>query len=210
MDDIKDVTVEPLTSSQFVKPYRMHYKQNNVEKIWDLVSLHESVSIIIFNTDRKKLVLVKQFRPAVYYGGIPREERKLGSTDTSKYPGSAGLTIELCAGIVDKTKDLAQTAKEEVLEECGYEAPLESFEKVLKYRSGVGVSGDQQTVFYVEVTDKMKVSQGGGLADEGEMIEVVEMSIPEVQQYLSQPEVNSPGGLLFGLMWFLNNKAPKE
>lgn len=37
--------------------------QNNVEKIWDLVSLHESVSIIIFNTDRKKLVLVKQFRP---------------------------------------------------------------------------------------------------------------------------------------------------
>lgn len=116
----------------------------------------------------------------------------------------------LCAGIVDKTKDLALTAKEEVLEECGYEAPLESFEKVLKYRSGVGVSGDQQTMFYVEVTDKMKVSQGGGLADEGEMIEVVEMSIPEVRQYLNQSDVNSPGGLLFGLMWFLNNKAPKE
>lgn len=70
----------------------------------------------------------------MYYGGIPREERKLGSTDTNKYPGSAGLTIEFCAGIVDKTKDLALTAKEEVLEECGYEAPLESFEKVLKYR----------------------------------------------------------------------------
>lgn len=72
----------------------------------------------------------------MYYGGVPRDQRKLGNVDTSKYPGSEGLTLELCAGIVDKTKDLALTAKEEVLEECGYEAPLESFEKVLKYRCG--------------------------------------------------------------------------
>lgn len=54
--------------------------------------------------------------------------------DTTKYPGIKGLTLELCAGIVDKTKDLAEIAKEEVLEECGYEVPIENFERILTFR----------------------------------------------------------------------------
>ncbi|XP_042223640.1 uridine diphosphate glucose pyrophosphatase NUDT14-like isoform X2 [Homarus americanus] len=210
MDVIDEVTVEPLLTSQFVKPYRLHYKQNDVKKIWDLVTLHESVSVIIYNTDKKKLILVRQFRPAVYYNGIPPEDRVDVTIDTTKYPGIRGLTLELCAGIVDKRKDLVEIAKEEVLEECGYDAPLEKFEKVITYRSGVGVSGDRQTMFYVEVTDSMKVSDGGGVAEEGEMIEVVELSMAELQVFIKQSEVNCPGGLLFGLMWFLQHKAPKD
>lgn len=209
MDLIEDVNVEPLSTSHFVKPYRMHYKQNDIKKIWDLICVHESVSVIIFNTDKKKLILVRQFRPAVYYGCIRPEDREKSSVNTVKYPGTKGLTLELCAGIVDKNKDLAQIAKEEVLEECGYEVPVKNFERIITYRSGVGVSGDPQTMFYVEVTNNMKVSVGGGLVSEGEMIEVVEMSIPELHIFLKQPEVNSPGGLLFALMWFLQHKAPK-
>ncbi|XP_076048526.1 uridine diphosphate glucose pyrophosphatase NUDT14-like [Oratosquilla oratoria] len=210
MDDIKDVTLEPLKDSQFVKPSRMNYKQNGVSKIWDLVSLHESVSVIIFNTERQRLIVVKQFRPAVYYSGVSKEERAKGKVDTEVFPGNSGLTLELCAGIVDKTSDLAKTAKEEVLEECGYSVPVEAFEKVITYRSGVGVSGDRQTMFYVEVTDAMKVSQGGGLASEGEMIDVVEMTLEAAHKYLEEPEVNSPGGFLFALLWFFQNKAPKQ
>lgn len=210
MDLIDDVSLQPLTSSQFVNPLRMHYKQNDIEKIWDLVSLHESVSIIIFNVDKQKLILVRQFRPAVYYSGIPPEERASSTINTAKYPGIRGLTLEFCAGIVDKSKELVQIAREEVLEECGYDVPLEHFEKVITYRSGVGVSGDRQTMFYVEVTNNMKVTEGGGLAAEGEMIEVVELSLAELKVLLKQSEVNCPGGLLFGLMWFLQHKAPQE
>nr|XP_045618549.1 uridine diphosphate glucose pyrophosphatase NUDT14-like [Procambarus clarkii] len=210
MDLIDEVSLQPLTTSQFVTPYRMTYRQNDVEKIWDLVSLHESVSIIIFNSDRKKIVLVRQFRPAVYYSGIAPEDRGRSTVDTVKYPGIRGLTLEFCAGIVDKSKNLVEIAREEVLEECGYDVPVEKFEQVITYRSGVGVSGDRQTMFYVDVTDAMKVSDGGGIADEGEMIEVVEMSITELRVFLNQPEVNCPGGLLFGLMWFLQHKAPKD
>jgi UDP-sugar diphosphatase len=39
------------------------------------------------------------------------------------------MTIELCAGIVDKDLPLAEIVKEEIEEECGYAVPLESIEK---------------------------------------------------------------------------------
>jgi UDP-sugar diphosphatase len=52
------------------------------------------------------------------------------------------------------------------------------------------------------------VTAGGGNADECELIEVVELSILEAKNYLAQKSVSSPGGFLFGLQWFLHNKAP--
>lgn len=210
MDSIEDVSVEPLTKSDFVVPYRMHYKQDGKKKIWDLVTLHESVSIIIYNTDKKKLIFVRQFRPAVYFSNVRQQDRNCETVDTVKFPGEGGITLELCAGIYDKDKSLADVAKDEVLEECGYDVPLENFEKVLTYRSGVGVSGDMQTMFYAEVTNAMKKTEGGGLQAEGELIDVVEMSIPEVRELLNQECVNCPGGFLFAIMWFLQNKAPKD
>lgn len=210
MDAVEDVKVVPLTAtSQFVKPLRMHYKQDKVDKVWDLVSLHNSVSVILFNTDRQKLIMVKQFRPAVYYNGVPAEERQAseGTIDTSKYPpGQTGLTLELCAGIVDKPGSLVEVARDEVLEECGYDVPLKNFEYVKAFRSGVGVSGDRQTMFYAEVTDKMKVTAGGGI--DQELIEVVEMGVPEMKELLAQPEILSPAGFLFGINWFMQHKAP--
>ncbi|KAA0186719.1 hypothetical protein HAZT_HAZT007852 [Hyalella azteca] len=122
-------------------------------------------------------------------------------------PGACGITLEMCAGIADKNVDLRQVAKEEVLEECGYEVKLEDLEEVISYRSSVGAAGDRQTMFFTEVTDASKVAAGGGLAAEGELIEVVEMSIEEARQLLKQKAVQSPGEFLFGLMWFLANKA---
>ncbi|XP_057374992.1 uridine diphosphate glucose pyrophosphatase NUDT14-like isoform X2 [Daphnia carinata] len=165
-----------------------------------------SVAIIIFNISRKKLVFVQQFRPAVYINSIPAENRT-NPIDTTKYPAKLGFTLELCAGIVDKQKPLTEIAAEEILEECGYKVDHEKLEYIIQFHSGVGLSGDPQTIFYAEVTDDMKVSSGGGNPEEGELIDVVEMSIAEVETYVSQKSVPSPGGFLFGLQWFFNKKA---
>jgi len=55
--------------------------------------------------------------------------------DWSKVDPSGGITIELCAGIVDDSKlTLAETIKKEVLEECGYDVPLSNFEYIIQYR----------------------------------------------------------------------------
>lgn len=58
-----------------------------------------------------------------------------GEIDWSKVPASLGVTIELCAGILDNAKlGAKETAKQEVLEECGYDVPLENFQYVISYR----------------------------------------------------------------------------
>lgn len=51
-----------------------------------------------------------------------------------KYPVNLAITDELCAGIVDKSKPLIEIAREEIIEECGYDVPAERIETVMTYR----------------------------------------------------------------------------
>lgn len=206
MEDVKDIRYGPLPEdSPYVKPFRLYYIQNGKEKNWDCLKVHDSVAIIIFNVTRKKLVLVKQFRPAVYYGIVSEDDPH--NIDYEKYPPSIGVTVELCAGIIDKEKSVKEIAQEEVLEECGYNVPLEKIEEVLVYRSGVGTSSAVQSLFYCEVTDDEKVNQGGGVDDE--IIEIAEYSIEEIEARMKPGNIlTSPPSFLFGILWFLTNKAP--
>lgn len=54
--------------------------------------------------------------------------------DAEKYPVSGGYTIELCAGLVDKDIPIEQVAREEVLEECGYDVPARRLQKIFSFR----------------------------------------------------------------------------
>lgn len=206
MDKISNIIIKPLEKSIYLKPYTMHFQQNGIKRTWDLLTVHDSVAIILFNITRNVLVLVKQFRPAVYFGSIPEEDRKIGQEiDVIKYPAEIGITIELCAGIVDKNLSVVEIAKEEVLEECGYDVPLSSLIKIGSYRSGVGTSASLQTAYYCEVTDDMKVNNGGGVDDE--IIDIVEMTVDEIKKYITQGTIKSPPSFLFGIYWFLFHKT---
>lgn len=117
--------------SPWLRPLRMEYVQDNKTNNWDLMRAHMSVMIIVFNISRKKLIMVKQFRPAAYFSCLPDNQEV---PDMQKYPPSLGVTLELCAGIVDKNKSLVEIAQDELMEECGYEAPISAFEKVITYK----------------------------------------------------------------------------
>ncbi|BFF92607.1 uridine diphosphate glucose pyrophosphatase NUDT14-like [Drosophila madeirensis] len=208
MENVSKIWLGPLPAdSPYVKPFRMYYIQNGVEKNWDLLKVHDSVAIILYNSSRQKLVLVRQFRPAVYHGVITSEKGTFDSVDLQSFPPSIGVTLELCAGIVDKSKSWVEIAREEVLEECGYDVPVERIEEVMVYRSGVGSSGAKQAMYYCEVSDADKANSGGGVDDE--IIEVVELSLDEAKRMLQKGAVNnSPPSCLMGLLWFFANKAP--
>ncbi|XP_011496306.1 PREDICTED: uridine diphosphate glucose pyrophosphatase-like [Ceratosolen solmsi marchali] len=208
MLNLTDVRIIPLPrDSKWLRPLQMIYVQDNMQKKWDLALSGDSVSIIIFNISRRKLIFVKQFRPAAFFACLPNRE-KTKEIDLAKYPPMLGLTIELCSGVVDKDKPLVNIAQDEVQEECGYQAPTSAFQKILTYRS-IGCAVSKQTLFYVEVTDEMNIHPGGGLESEGELIEIIEMSVEEVRNYINSEEVQSPASFLNGVSWFLINKKDR-
>lgn len=209
MEKIDDVRVAELKNSAYIKPTRLLFKQNGKQRIWDLMKTHDSVSAVIYNKSRDVLLFVRQFRPAVYYGQIPPHEFSSGKPiDTNKYPGKLGVTLELCAGIIDNDKlSSAETMREEIKEECGYDVPLSSVQRVTSFRAGVGILGAKQELFYVEVTDDMKISSGGGVEEQGEMIDVVELTKAEAKKMLFDESIMRPAALLFGITWFLEVKS---
>ncbi|BFZ11606.1 hypothetical protein BsWGS_14644 [Bradybaena similaris] len=209
MDKITDVTVGPCECSKYIKPKRIHYKQNGVEKIWDAMKVHDGVACLLFNTTRRVFIFVRQFRPAIYINCVTTEVKDgVETVDTDKYPGSLGMTIELCAGIIDRDDTPQSIAKSEILEECGYDVPLEHVKKVTSCRNGVGTAGGTLHIFYAAVTDEMKVAAGGGI--DQEMIEVIEMSIDEGRKLIFDESVNRVHVLLFALYWFFENIPYKD
>jgi len=131
MLDLRDVRVGKVPQdSPWLRSVRLHFVHDGRSKDWDVIRIHDSVCIIVFNTSRRKLVFVRQFRPAVYYASLPEEQDVI---DVKRYPATLGLSLELCAGIVDKDKPLVEIAREELKEECGYEAPISSFKQIITY-----------------------------------------------------------------------------
>lgn len=76
-------------------------------------------------------------------------------------------------------------------------------------RSGVGVTGAKQTMFYTEVTEDNRISEGGGDAEEGELIEVVKVPLHEAMTFVYDESIPKTMGVIFSFMWFHNNIAPK-
>ncbi|MEA3491534.1 MAG: NUDIX domain-containing protein [Campylobacterota bacterium] len=188
-NEIENFRLEPLTDPRFVHTSLARYRQNGVAKDWEIVKAHDSVAVLIYHSERESFILVKQFRPAVY----------LHNDD--------GVTIELCAGIVDKDLTLQQIAQEEIEEECGYQVPLESVENITSFYTSVGFAGSSQRLYYVEVNDDMKVSEGGGV--DHEMIEVIEMSIVEAKAFIYDETIAKTPGLMFAFMWWFERLNPK-
>lgn len=74
------------------------------------------------------------FVTAVYYAIVSAAQGNVENIDMAKFPASLGVTVELCAGIVDKSLPFNEIAREEVLEECGYDVPIDRIEEVMTYR----------------------------------------------------------------------------
>jgi len=185
MDSITEIS--SLYNPKFVKPIAIKYIQNNESKIWEAVITHDSVSILLWHKERDAFVLVKQLRPAVF---------NMNPKD--------GYMYELCAGIVDKELSLTQIVKEEILEECGYDVNISQIQKVSKFYTSVGISGASQTLFYAQVDDNMKVSNGGGLDEE--CIEVVYISTNEAKKFMFDESYQKTPGMCMAFYWFFDNR----
>ncbi len=182
--DIKNFKLQELKDSNFIKTAYATYEQNGKAKSWEIVEAHDSVAILIYHKNKESFVLVKQFRPAVY----------LNNQD--------GMTVELCAGIVDKDMSLVQIAQEEIEEECGYRVLVDDIERITSFHTSVGFAGSRQMMYYAEVDESMRVSDGGGVDDE--QIEVISLSINKAKAFIYDESVAKTPGLMFAFMWWFD------
>jgi UDP-sugar diphosphatase len=182
MSSISKVT--PLRNPKFIQPIAIEYRLNGIQRRWEAVISHDSVSILLYHTEKESFVLVKQLRVPVL--------------NANK---KDGMMYELCAGIVDKKLTLAEIAREEVLEECGYDVPLANIQKVSEFYTSVGISGALQTLFYAEIDESMKVNAGGGLSDED--IEVIIIPLKEAKTFMfDMSQKKTPGVMMAFYWWF--------
>lgn len=202
--------------SKYVKPMRMHFTLNGRTRTWDCITKHDSVASVIYNKTRNKLIYVKQFRPAVYLASVSASTPNLTQVDPAKLQipanNSVGYTMELCAGLADKSgKTPQEVMQEEIMEETGYNVPLESVKFISSFRGSTGTSGTLMNLYFTEVTDDQRSAQGGGVDDEA--IEVMEVDIEDARKAIycrdEDAPYSRPPAMLFGTSWFLYEYLPK-
>lgn len=199
---ISNISFCECVDSPYVQPRRMRYCENGVSRSWDFIQSLDSVAVVLYHRSKDSLLLVRQFRPAVFVRGV--DQSSLSPLNPTPSSLLAGYTYELCAGLVDKAgKDLEQIAREEVREECGYE--VGTLECIGEFVTAVGHSGAKQTIFYTSIDETQRVSDGGGI--DGEVIESVFIPITQLQAFLDSREYIKTPGLGFGLLWFLAHYA---
>lgn len=185
---ITDLKILPLPESKYLKPFRMEFRQNGVLRNWDCVKAMNSVSLFLYHDERDAFLLVKQFRPAVWYSqqneGIKTAEQ--------------GYTYELCAGLMDKNLSPEQTIREEAIEEVGYD--IERIERVTMTYGAFGFGGNMQTMFYATINENMRVNSGGGI--DGEQIELVFVPRAEFEKFMYDESKVKGFGLLFAYLWW--------
>ncbi|KAL0485932.1 uridine diphosphate glucose pyrophosphatase, partial [Acrasis kona] len=196
-EDINNISYEENVKSKFLSVRRMHYTQNGIKKAWDIVDASNCVAILQYNKTKKNFTLVKQFRPPVYTKHQEKEELK----------SLGGVTYELCAGLIDKEgKSDLEICREEILEECGYDVPIDRIEKITTAYVGTGSMGQIQSLYYAEVEEDMKVNEGGGV--DNELIELYFLPLSQVNDFLFDETKPKPSGLIAAFFWFLHTKLP--
>ncbi|MFZ3391436.1 GDP-mannose pyrophosphatase NudK [Buttiauxella gaviniae] len=124
-------------------------------------------TMLLYNRDKKTVVLTRQFRVATWVNGNPD-----------------GMLIEACAGLLDADEPEV-CARKEAIEETGYE--VGEVEKVFElYMSPGGVT--ELIHFYMaEYSDAQRDNAGGGIDDED--IDVLEIPFRQALEMVASGEI---------------------
>ncbi len=138
----------------------------------------DSVAAILFNTDTKRLIFVRQFRAPSYEKG-------------------PGWITEIIAGMIDPGEGPDDALRREVFEETGYR--IRDARAISTFYLSPGGSSERIFLYYAEVDNATHDGEGRGVEGEGEDIQLVEMSVSEALADVSVgrfPDAKTIVGLL--------------
>lgn len=132
--------------------------------------------ILLYNRPRKTIILTRQFRLPSFVNGNQK-----------------GLLIEACAGLLDQDNP-QEAIKRETEEETGYR--IDEAEKIFEAYMSPGSVSEILYFFIAEYQPSMKVNEGGGIAQEQEDIEVLELNFEEAYNMIETGEIRDAKTIL--------------
>ena len=134
-------------------------------------------TILLYNKAKQSIILTRQFRMPTYVNG-----------------NEDGMLIEACAGILDKDNP-EDCIRKETEEETGFK--VTKVQKIMEAYMSPGSVTEILYFFVAEYDDDMKISAGGGLQEEQEYIEVLELSFEEAYQMMGTGEIRDAKTIMF-------------
>lgn len=125
--------------------------------------------ILLYNTVVGKVILTRQFRLPTFING-----------------NATGMLIEACAGLLDNDNP-EECIKRETEEETGYR--VTDVKKIFEAYMSPGSVTEILHFFIAAYSKTMKIGNGGGLADEEEDIEVLELPINDAMEMINTGEI---------------------
>ena len=135
----------------------------------DVLNSQDAVAVLPYDPERRKVILIRQFRAPVMHV----EERP--------------DMMETVAGLLDGGEP-EETARREAMEEAGLR--LGVLEPVGRAWSAPGLTTERMSLFLAPYTVADRIGEGGGLAEEHEEIEVLEIGVDELAGMLERHAID--------------------
>lgn len=174
----------PLKYVTFQKPDREGKMQLEEKEVY---FRPDAVAVLLADKNQKKFLLTKQFRLPAYLNG-----------------NETGFLIEACAGLIDKDETPEQTARREVKEETGYE--VGDLKKIAGAYTSAGGITEFLHLFIASYNSEKNHKSVGGLEEEGEHIELVELGFDEAREKLRRGEFRDVKIILLLQYYFLEEQ----
>ena len=165
--------VEVLSDDWYVlKKTTFDYLRNNGE--WQTQSREtydrgNGATILLYNLEQRTVILTRQFRFPAFVNGL-----------------RDGLLIETAAGLLDQASP-EERIRAEAEEETGYR--VRDVEKVFEAYMSPGSVTEKLFFFVAQYDPASKVSDGGGVAGEGEDIEVLELPFNQAMALIEEGDI---------------------
>ena len=136
---------------------------------WEVFDRRNASAILLHNVERDTVTLVRQLRMAAHLAG------------------EHAYLLEVPAGFIDDGETPMQAALREAQEETGYKI-VKATPAFAAFMSPGSVT-EKLHGFYAAVTDADRIAAGGGLDDEQEDLEVVELAFADAMEMVEAGEI---------------------
>jgi len=168
------ITKNEILSDNWYTLRKITYEYQNKDGNWETqyreaYDRGNGATILLYNKPNQSVILTRQLRIPTYLNG-----------------NQTGMMIEACAGLLD-TENAEECIKRETEEETGYQ--IKEVRKIFEVYMSPGSVTEIIHFFVGEYAKEMKIHEGGGLDEEQENIEVLELPFEKAMEMITSGEL---------------------